>query len=357
MPNVGIPDLPPVSTLTGTELIPLDQGGVTRRATGADLGRLSRGAGPLADRPSAASVGAGFLYTATDEATPVPYLSDGSAWLNLVEPSQAVESLGAAGQMLGTEQIVMLQAGIPALGTALLPSSAWAVAAALPGKPDLFVGTGGHGHTFPGPSLPFGMAQLGPDTNNVGWDACSGYHRDDGSIMGFSHTHLSGTGVGDMLDVLVVPARGPLKLEPGPVEHPEQGYRQRYSDERAEPGYYRVRLESGVLAELTVTERTGLHRYSFPKGPGHILIDFAHCQREKPDEPIRIDNAMLRLEEDGTLTGTRQVFRWAAGRFIHFAMQLSRKPSRVEFFAGAYLGGLVGERHAFSLFSIARTIG
>ena len=227
---------------------------------------------------------------------------------------------------------ILAGSGLAALGTALLPSSAWA-AAPLPGKPDLFVGTGGHGHTFPGPSLPFGMAQLGPDTNNAGWDACSGYHQADGSIMGFSHTHLSGTGVGDMLDVLVVPTRGALKLKPGPVENPAQGYRQRYSDEHAEPGYYRVRLESGVLAELTVTERTGLHRYSFPKGPAHILIDFAHCKQEKPDEPIRIDNAMLRLEQDGTLTGTRQVFRWAAGRYIHFAMQLSRKPSRVEFFA------------------------
>ena len=90
-----------------------------------------------------------------------------------------------------------------------------------PAQPDLFIGTGGHGHTFPGPSMPFGMVQLGPDTNNAGWDACSGYHVDDGSIMGFSHTHLSGTGIGDMLDVLVVPLRGPLVLQPGPVGQPD----------------------------------------------------------------------------------------------------------------------------------------
>ncbi|RZM31544.1 MAG: alpha-mannosidase, partial [Sphingomonas sp.] len=144
------------------------------------------------------------------------------------------------------------------------------------GKPDLFIGTGGHGHTYPGPSLPFGMVQLGPDTDNSRWDACSGYHQDDGSIMGFSHTHLSGTGIGDMLDVLVVPTRGPLKLKPGALDKPQEGYRQRFSDELAEPGYYRVKLESGVLAELTVTERTGHHRYTFPQGAGHILIDFAH---------------------------------------------------------------------------------
>ncbi|WP_311267756.1 GH92 family glycosyl hydrolase [Sphingobium sp. WCS2017Hpa-17] len=222
-------------------------------------------------------------------------------------------------------------AGIAAM-TATLPIRATAQGATAAAQPDLFVGTGGHGHTFPGPSMPFGMVQLGPDTNNAGWDACSGYHVDDGSIMGFSHTHLSGTGIGDMLDVLVVPTRGPLQLTPGPVGKPDEGYRQRFTDEQAEPGYYRVKLESGVLAELTVTERTGLHRYHFPAGAGHILIDFAHCKQEKPDEPIRIENASLDLAPDGTLTGSRQVFRWAEGRHIHFALHLSRKPDRVAFF-------------------------
>jgi predicted alpha-1,2-mannosidase len=226
---------------------------------------------------------------------------------------------------------LLVGTGLAAIAGAL-PSGAGArtpVAA----RPDLFVGTGGHGHTFPGASMPWGMVQLSPDTNVAGWDACSGYHQSDRSIMGFSHTHLSGTGIGDMLDVLVVPTRGPLKLVPGTPEKPEDGYRQRYSNEQAEPGSYRVLLESGVAAELTVTERTGLHRYRFPKGPGHILIDFAHCKQEKAEEPIRIDNASLELDEHGTLTGSRQVFRWAAGRHIHFAMQLSRQPNRVQFFA------------------------
>jgi putative alpha-1,2-mannosidase len=148
-----------------------------------------------------------------------------------------------------------------------------------PLQPDLFIGTGGHGHTYPGATLPFGMVQLSPDTDNERWDACSGYHRDDTSIMGFSHTHLSGTGIGDMLDVLVVPTRGKLELEPGPLDNPDAGYRQRFSGEHAEPGYYRVQLESGVLAELTATERTGLHRYTFPAGPAHILIDLAHLKK------------------------------------------------------------------------------
>src|SRR3546814_15919073 len=91
---------------------------------------------------------------------------------------------------------------------------------------------------------------------------------------------LSGTGIGDMLDILVVPTRRELKLEPGTIEKPGEGFRQRYSDEHAEPGYYRVKLETGVLAELTVTERCGLHRYHFGQGPGHILIDFAHAIEE-----------------------------------------------------------------------------
>ena len=200
------------------------------------------------------------------------------------------------------------------------------------GKPNLFIGTGGHGHTYPGASLPFGMAQLSPDTNTHGWDACSGYHQKDGSIMGFSHTHLSGTGIGDMLDVLVVPTHQKLTLEPGPIEDPDAGYRQRYSDEHAEPGYYRVALESGVMAELTVTERCGLHRYRFGEGPAHILIDFAHAIEDDWDKGIVVEDATLALDDDGTLTGGRQVNRWAKGRRIHFAMQLSRQPDRVQFF-------------------------
>ena len=224
-------------------------------------------------------------------------------------------------------------------------------------KPDLFIGTGGHGHTFPGPSLPFGMVQLGPDTDNSRWDACSGYHRTDGSIMGFSHTHLSGTGIGDMLDVLVVPTRGPLQLDPGKLDDPDKGYRQRFSEEHAEPGYYRVKLESGVLAELTVTERTGLHRYHFPQGPGHILIDFAHMILDVWDKGTIVDRASLAFDgRTGMLTGSRRVHRWAKGRHIHFAMQLSRSPSRVQFFgddnkpAGGNTGAILGNKLKAVLF-------
>src|SRR5512147_2817858 len=108
-----------------------------------------------------------------------------------------------------------------------------------------FIGTGGHGHTYPGASVPFGMVQLSPDTYTQGWDWCSGYHFSDSSIMGFSHTHLSGTGASDMLDILLMPGTGPTKLSPGTRENPESGYRSRFShsDEISEPGYYSVLLK------------------------------------------------------------------------------------------------------------------
>ena len=174
------------------------------------------------------------------------------------------------------------------------------------------------------------MVQLGPDTDVERWDACSGYHRDDGSIMGFSHTHLSGTGIGDMLDVLVVPTTGPVKLVPGTLADPDAGYRQRFTDEAATPGHYTVKLSSGVVAELTVTEHTGIHRYAFPPGAGHILIDLSHLILDRSDHAPLIDEAQLAWDGDAVmLTGGRRVFRWAKGRRIHFAMQLSRRPDRV----------------------------
>ena len=145
--------------------------------------------------------------------------------------------------LIGSSAIALLASAMP------LRAATRAAATA----PNLFVGTGGDGHTYPGPTLPFGMVQLGPDTDVTRWDTCSGYHHGDGSIMGFSHTHLSGTGIGDMLDVLVVPTTGPVQLLPGPIDNPDAGYRQRYSSEVAEPGSYRVQLESGVRAELTTT--------------------------------------------------------------------------------------------------------
>ncbi|MFT4197648.1 MAG: GH92 family glycosyl hydrolase [Pseudoxanthomonas sp.] len=201
---------------------------------------------------------------------------------------------------------------------------------------DVFIGTGGHGHTFPGATLPFGMVQLSPDTYNAVWDSCSGYHESDGSIMGFSHTHLSGTGVGDLLDVLVVPAIGEVRLQPGPLDDPDAGYRQRYdhADEAASPGYYRVRLESNIHAELTATARAGLHRYHFPKNqPAHLLIDFAHGMQDNPQTPTRVSDAQLRVIDERTVTGGRRVHQWANGRYIHFAMRLSRPFAQAQLYS------------------------
>ncbi|WP_235515985.1 GH92 family glycosyl hydrolase [Sphingomonas sp. Leaf32] len=226
-----------------------------------------------------------------------------------------------------------------------LPAAAAVPARARPAdRVDPFIGTGGHGHTYPGAARPFGMVQLSPDTDNARWDACSGYHHDDTTMLGFSHTHLSGTGVGDLMDVLLTPRTGPVVLNPGSLDRPEGSYRQRFvhGDERAVPGYYAVRFpDSGIAAELTVTDRVGYHRYRFP-GPGHILLDLAHGARDEPDpasigfdppRPTPVSDASLRLIGRDTLVGSRRVQQWANGRVIHFALRLSRPFAEARFFS------------------------
>lgn len=142
------------------------------------------------------------------------------------------------------------------------------------------VGTDYHGHTFPGAALPGGMVQLSPDTDIKGWDWCSGYHYSDNSIMGFSHLHRSGMGAGDWGDILLMPTTGKLMTEAGAKDKPGDGYRSRFSheEEMATPGYYSVFLKDySIKAELTVTERAGFHRYTFPPSKeAHILIDLGH---------------------------------------------------------------------------------
>jgi predicted alpha-1,2-mannosidase len=226
------------------------------------------------------------------------------------------------------------------------PGAALAAAAGgedMLGLVDPMIGTGGHGHVTPAATTPFGMVQLGPDTDNARWDACSGYHHDDTTLLGFSHNHLSGTGVGDLLDVLVVPRTGPVVLSPGTLAQPQGSYRQRFDhqDEVAEPGYYAVLLrESGIGVELTATARVGLHRYRFP-GAGHLLIDFAHGARDEPDAasladdpsgPTKVTEASLKLVAPDLIVGSRRVHQWADGRQIHFALRLSRPAAQVQFF-------------------------
>ena len=193
---------------------------------------------------------------------------------------------------------------------------------------NVFIGTGGHGHTYPGATVPFGMVQLSPDTYNVGWDWCSGYHHSDSSIMGFSHTHLSGTGVGDMLDVLVMPGTGEVRLEPGTRENPGSGYRSRFShqDEKATPGYYSVLLKDyGIRAELTATQRAGLHRYTFPASESsHFIVDLAHTILGKEGAATNVISAELKVAGPDLILGGRRVANWAKGRHIYFAMKFSK---------------------------------
>ena len=175
---------------------------------------------------------------------------------------------------------------------------------------DPFIGTGGEGHTYPGATVPFGMVQLSPDTRiqprekAYGWAA--GYRYDDSSIVGFSHTHFSGTGHSDLGDILLMPFTGTPGLERGDPEKPRSGYasRFRHDDEKAEPGYYAVTLDDyQVRAELTTSARVGVHRYAFPKGAdAKVLLDM---RTSMYDYPGKVLWSRVRVRADGTVTGTR----------------------------------------------------
>ena len=159
---------------------------------------------------------------------------------------------------------------------------------------DPFIGTDFFAHMFPGPGLPFGMVHLSPDTYNKGWTYASGYQHADNSIMGFSHTHYSGVGMVAKGDILVMPTVGQkLRITPGSRENPDEGYRSRFdhSEEIASPGYYSVHLKDyDIKAELTVTQRAGMHRYTFPKSENaHILLDLGHIIGNAPSEKSHLE--------------------------------------------------------------------
>jgi predicted alpha-1,2-mannosidase len=192
------------------------------------------------------------------------------------------------------------------------------------------IGTGGHGHCYPGATVPFGMVQLSPDTYDQGWDWCSGYNYSDDSIMGFSHTHLSGTGIGDMMDFLVMACTGVVKTEPGSRENPELGYRSRFShdDEHAVPGYYSVLLRDySIKAELTATARAGLHRYTFPRHKqSYFIVDLEHGYGNGPDA---VRWSELKVVGNDTLVGGKSTNQWASGREMYFTMKFSRPFDRI----------------------------
>lgn len=200
-----------------------------------------------------------------------------------------------------------------------------------------FIGTAGMGHTFPGACAPFGAVQLSPDTDTIPhnvkghyqadvYNYCAGYRYDDPTIVGFSHTHLSGTGHSDLGDILVMPQTGTLQLTPGTREDPDGGYRQRYSHatEKASPGYYEVTLaDIGVRAQLTATQRVGVHRYTFPSDVDaeRIIIDLTHGIYNYEGKTLW---SSLRVENDTLLTGYRITEGWARCNYTYFAISFSQ---------------------------------
>ncbi|PWJ42182.1 GH92 family glycosyl hydrolase [Sediminitomix flava] len=187
---------------------------------------------------------------------------------------------------------------------------------------DPFIGTDGHGHTFPGATVPFGMVQLSPDTGIEGWDWCSGYHASDSSVMGFSHTHLSGTGGGDYGDILLMPTVGEIKTEPGTKANPDEGYRSRFdkAEEKASAGYYSVNLKDyGIQAELTSTTRVGVHRYTFPKSDdAHIILDLKHGISDSPRD------TWFEVTSENEIVGLRKSSGWARDQYVYFVAQFSK---------------------------------
>lgn len=186
---------------------------------------------------------------------------------------------------------------------------------------DPMIGTGGHGHTFPGASMPFGMVQLSPDTRKDNWDACSGYHYSDSLILGFSHTHLSGTGCGDYGDIRFMPMTGKPGFNPGDDDH--SGYRSKFShdNEKASPGYYKVYLDDyDVTAELTVTERCGIQRYAFPAtNDAFILIDLTESAMTE-----KILGLSINIINDHEISGYRRSSGWAADQIVYFYAVFSK---------------------------------
>ena len=198
------------------------------------------------------------------------------------------------------------------------------------------IGTQRMGHTFPGATVPFGMVQLSPDTDTLPYEMngkynadvykyCAGYQYDDKTIVGFSHTHFSGTGHSDLGDFLIMPTVGSLQLNPGVATDTKTGFRSAFShaNEKAEAGYYKVQLDDdNITAELTASTRTGFHQYTFPKSnDAHIIFDLMHGIYNYDDKNVW---TFIRVENDTLITGYRQTNGWARTRTVYFAMTFSK---------------------------------
>jgi len=183
-----------------------------------------------------------------------------------------------------------------------------------------FVGTGGHGHTFPGATVPFGMVQLSPDTREDNWDGSSGYHYSDNTIWGFSHTHLSGTGIPDYCDILFAPTIGEPEFFARKGDLSENGYASsfKHENERAEAGFYSVKLDEGnIQAEMTATTRVGFHRYTFPEGTteANLILDLKHRDKVLDSE--------LKIVGNNRIEGFRRSSSWAKDQIIYFVAEFS----------------------------------
>ena len=189
---------------------------------------------------------------------------------------------------------------------------------------DPFIGTGFHGHVFVGANVPFGAVQLGPTNISQGWDWCSGYHISDSTIVGFQHTHLSGTGIGDLGDISFMPTTGPVKVTKGTVKDMQSGYVSTFShkQETARPGYYAVKLKRyNIGVQLTATQRVGFHQYTFPKSnSSRIVIDLQ--EGIGWDRPTK---TAIRQINDSTITGYRYSMGWAKDQRIYFTAVFSKK--------------------------------
>ena len=198
------------------------------------------------------------------------------------------------------------------------------------------IGTQRMGHVYPGATVPFGMVQLSPDTDTVPYETeghynpdvykyCAGYQYDDKTIVGFSHTHFSGTGHSDLGDFLIMPTVGKLQLNPGTADDPKSGFRSAFShkNEVTEADYYKVKLDDdNIIAELTTTARVGFHQYTFPKtDSAHVILDLMSGIYNYPDKNVW---TFIRVVNDSLITGYRQTSGWARTRTLYFAMQFSK---------------------------------
>jgi predicted alpha-1,2-mannosidase len=186
---------------------------------------------------------------------------------------------------------------------------------------DPFLGTGGHGHVYPGATIPFGMVQLSPDNGEEGWDWCSGYHYSSNTIAGFSHTHLSGTGIGDWCDISILPMTDTSTIRKDKSKFPFS-----HKNESAKPGYYQVQLDNKIKCELTANKRTGFHRYSYPTNIGWLLLDMGFQINWD-----KTTSGSLKILNDSTIIGYRFSTGWAKGQKVYFAARFNHGFQSVTF--------------------------